>query len=261
MDLRGKAVIVTGASRGIGRRLAVRLGEQGALVTIAARTVEPHRRLPGTIGETLSMVEGAGGRAIAVQADLGKRQDLGRVVDATLDAFGRIDVLVNNAADTKGVNAAVEEYPVDRWLEQFDVNVHAPFFLIGLVVPHLRAQGGGVIVNLTAGASEPLSFTPGVDAAPMGSLVGYGTTKAALNRMANALAPELARANIAIVNLDPGLTWTEYAEMMADRGLLTTPGLAHPMDTPVDAVLDVLMSEDPLTFAGKVIDVERKVRF
>lgn len=140
-SLRNKVVIVTGASRGIGRHLALALAAEGASVVLAARTVEPRRVLPGTIGDTLAQIEAAGGRAVAVQVDVTQVADLERLVDTAVATFGGLDVLVNNAADTQGSTEPIEAHPRDRWLRQFDTNVHAPFSLIGLAVPHLRARG------------------------------------------------------------------------------------------------------------------------
>src|SRR5262245_32136389 len=98
MDLEGKVAIVTGASRGIGKQVAVELAGRGADVVVVARTVERHGRLPGTIGDTVAAVEATGRRALAVPADVGVAADLERVARAAVDGFGRIDVLVNNAA-------------------------------------------------------------------------------------------------------------------------------------------------------------------
>src|ERR1700722_17559835 len=97
MDLQDKVAIVTGASRGIGRQLALVLAQRGAKVVVAARTIEPKRRLPGTIGETLQAIEDLGGTAIAVQVDVTRAEDLVRLVATTVETFGRLDVLVNNA--------------------------------------------------------------------------------------------------------------------------------------------------------------------
>ena len=95
--------MVTGASRGIGRQVALELARRGAKVVVAARTVEAKRRLPGTVGETLLAIEDLHGVAIAVQVDVTEVIDLERLVMTTIDTFGRLDVLVNNAADTQGM--------------------------------------------------------------------------------------------------------------------------------------------------------------
>ena len=109
MDVKGKTAIVTGASRGIGKQIAVELGRRGANVVVAARTVEAHRRLTGTIGETVAAVEEAGGQALAVRTDLKNLADIQALADAAVGRFGGIDVLVNNAADTSaGSNSILD---------------------------------------------------------------------------------------------------------------------------------------------------------
>ncbi len=250
--------MVTGASRGIGRQVALELARRGAKVVVAARTVEAKRRLPGTIGETLLAIEDLHGVAIAVQVDVTEVIDLERLVMTTIDTFGRLDVLVNNAADTQGSSASIDEYPRQNWLHQFDANVHAPFTLMGLAVPHLRAQGGGVIINVTSGAGDMVpvaeaSTTMGDDSPfHLGTLLGYATTKAALNRLTNALAPDLIADNIAVVCVDPGFTRTELVDLLEAGGLVDAQAAA-PMAVPVQTVLDIISAEDPLVFTGQVV--------
>jgi NAD(P)-dependent dehydrogenase (short-subunit alcohol dehydrogenase family) len=258
VDLKDKVVIVTGASRGIGRQLAIELASHGAKVVVAARTVDAHSRLPGTIGETLAAIEEAGGVGVSVQVDVSRLEDLERLIATTIATFGRLDVLVNNAADTQGSNAPIEQYPRDSWMHQFETNVHAPFMLMGLAVPHLIAQGGGVIVNMTskAGDMRPASFARSSTSVEtpirLGTLLGYATTKAALNRLTNALAPDLAAHNIAVVAVDPGFTRTELVDLLGARGFVDSEAAA-PMAVPVRTVLDVITAADPLTFTGQVI--------
>ena len=254
MELQGKVAIVTGASRGIGRQIAFELARRGASVVIAARTVELRKRLPGTIGETLDTIEAAGGKAIAVQTDITQQADQERLVAETIKAFGRLDILVNNAADTQGSAAPVDVYPRDSWLRQFDTNVHAPFAMMGLAKPHMKAQGGGIIINITSGAGDMREINLGAaNTSPiqMGTLVGYATTKAALNRMTNSLAPDLAADNITAACVDPGFTRTEYVDLLGERGLVDADQ-AHGMDQPVAKVIEIITSADPLAYAGKV---------
>jgi NAD(P)-dependent dehydrogenase (short-subunit alcohol dehydrogenase family) len=258
-SLTGKVAIVTGASRGIGRQVALEFARRGAKVVVAARTVEPRRRLPGTIGETLHLIEEAGGTAVAVQVDVTHTEDLERLVTETIDAFGRLDVLINNAADTQGSNAPIDEYPRDSWLHQFAANVHAPFVLMGLAVPHLRAQGGGVIVNVTSGAGDLVPTDLAMAAAAsddqpvrLGTLLGYATTKAALNRMTNAVAPDLAPQKIAVSCVDPGFTRTELVDLLGEGGFVD-PDAAAPMSLTVDTILEIVTADDPLVYAGRII--------
>ena len=228
MELEGRVAIVTGASRGIGRQIAIELARRGMTVVVAARTVDPHRRLPGTIGDTVAAIEAAGGTALAVRTDVTVVEDLEQLVATAATEFGRIDVLVNNAAETNSSAAPIDEMPRETWTHEFDVNVHAPFTLIAAVLPHMRALGGGLIVNITSGAGDltPLSAAGPRGDIQTGTLLGYATTKSALNRMANALAPDLLADHIAIVNIDPGFTRTELVELLGERGLVNADAAA-----------------------------------
>jgi len=281
MKLPGKVVIVTGASRGIGRQVALEFARRGASVVVAARTVEARRTLPGTVNETVDMIQGAGGTAIAVQCDVTSPEDLERLVATTIHTFGRLDVVVNNAADMIGgdLEELVETLlgksgakakpgrsdqagPLDSWLRQFATNVHAPFLLTNLALPHLRAQGGGVIVNISSEAAEIVPLTEALAWSPQERLarnpsVGYATTKAALNRLTNAIAIGLAADNIAVVAVDPGTTFTEVAELAGQASNLPLDRFS-PMSVPVEAILDVVTAPDPMTFSGQVVVAHRR---
>jgi len=257
MELAGKVAIVTGASRGIGRQIALEVSRHGAAVVVAARTVEARRRLPGTIGETLAAIEHAGGRALAVQADVTQSDDLARLVSTTVDTFGRLDVLINNAANTQANTAPIDGYDRAVWLGQFDANLHGPFTLMGLAVPHMRAHGGGVIVNITSGAGDLVPVTASAVRDPdnpihLPTLLGYATTKAALNRLTNAVAPDLVTDNIAVVAIDPGYTRTELVDLLSEQGLVDAEA-AGPMEATVDVVLRVITASDPLEYTGQIL--------
>src|ERR1700744_298027 len=120
IDLHDRTVIVTGASRGVGKQTAIELGRRGANVVIAARTVEPRRHLAGTISETVAAIEATGAKALAVQADMAEAADLDRLVASTMNAFGSVDVLINNAAATGGRSwgAPLLELSRDDWMWQ-----------------------------------------------------------------------------------------------------------------------------------------------
>jgi NAD(P)-dependent dehydrogenase (short-subunit alcohol dehydrogenase family) len=252
VNLPGRVAIVTGASRGIGRQIALALGRNGVRVVVAARTITPHARLGGSIGETVEAIESAGGTSIAVACDLAQPPDLHGLVDRAVARFGGVDLLVNNAADTQGSAAPIDDYPLDSWMHQFAVNVHAPFVLTGLVVPLMRSRGGGVVVNIASsqGDLQPVQASPEQGPIHLGTLLGYATTKAALNRLANALAPTLRDDAIAVVNLDPGFTRTEHVELLAGRDLVDAE-TAAPMSSTVDTLLRILA--DPLAHTGTIV--------
>ncbi len=204
-ELDGRAAIVTGASRGIGRALALGLAARGAAVVCAARTVtaDPNG-LPGTIHATAAAIERAGGRAVAVRCDVGSAADLRALVARTLEQFGRVDVLVNNAmAPTRG---RFDDLTLDGWDESMTANVRSLVVLAQLVVPAMAAQGGGSIINISSGgaAHESTALMPP-------GFLAYAVAKAAMERFTTALAPEIVARGICVNALRPGAVKTELA--------------------------------------------------
>jgi len=253
MDLKDKVVIVTGASRGIGRQFALEFARRGAKVVAAARTVKPGGVLPGTVGETVAMIEGAGGTALAVQTDVTSRADLENLVATTLKTFGRLDVVVNNAANTTIKSDPIEAYPFEFWLDEFQSNVHSTFLMMSLAVAWMKDHGGGVIVNMSSIAADMQPVNVGDQTGSgLGSMAGYATTKAAISRLTNALAPELAAQNIAAVCIDPGFTRTEQVEWRGEQGQLD-PSMAHSMQLPVNTLMQIVTADDPRIYAGQVL--------
>jgi NAD(P)-dependent dehydrogenase (short-subunit alcohol dehydrogenase family) len=206
-ELDGRVIIVTGASRGIGKGLALGYAEQGAAVVCAARSAREHpSELPGTIDATVDAITGAGGRAIAVRCDIGVADDLRALVDRTIEEYGRVDTLMNNAmAPTR---ASFDESTVDLWDESMRVNVRSLFLLTKLVEPHMTAQGGGSIINMSShGADHAVTkfMPPGY--------VTYTVAKAAMERFSSALAPELVDRGITVNALRPGAIKTELSTL------------------------------------------------
>jgi NAD(P)-dependent dehydrogenase (short-subunit alcohol dehydrogenase family) len=203
--LLGKVAIVTGASRGIGRGLVVGLAEAGADVVCAARTVvEEPGGLPGTIHDAAQDVAATGRRSLAVRCDVGVESDITALIDRTIDAFGRIDVLVNNAmAPTRG---RFEETTAEMWDTSMTTNVRSLFVICQAVLPHMAANGGGSIINISSGAAEHASNGH----LPAGYAV-YAIAKAAMERFSTVVAPEIAERGVAINALRPGAVKTELA--------------------------------------------------
>jgi len=275
VDVTDRVIIVTGASRGIGRQIALEFGRRGARVVVAARTVEPRRTLPGTVGETVSLIEQAGGKAVAVQCDVADPADVERLVATSADIFGRLDGVVNNAAYMVGQDfeklieamlgkpaPADESIPsgeglLENWLHQFAVNVHGPYLLTTLAIPHLRAQGGGVIVNITSEAAEMVPLKTALERPSTNPSLGYHVTKAALNRLTNSFAAKLAVDNIAVVAVDPGVVRTEAAELLSEVGV-ATPGGAAPMSVPVATVMEIVTAQDPMVYSGQVVRAQQR---
>jgi NAD(P)-dependent dehydrogenase (short-subunit alcohol dehydrogenase family) len=257
MDVKGKTAVVTGASRGIGKQIAIELGRLGANVVVAARSVEPHRRLAGTIGETVEAVEAVGGRALAVKTDLRDPDEVQSLVDRVVETFGSVEILVNNAADTSGGTPSILDLDRRDWLMQFDTNLHGPFSLLQAALPSMRDAGGGVIVNMTSGAGDlspvrPLDPSPGTGPIRIGERLAYGASKAALNRLGNMIAPELRRLGVAVVAVDPGFTRTELVDLMGEKGVVDA-NAAVPMEIPMKTVVHVITCDDPMRYTGQIL--------
>jgi citronellol/citronellal dehydrogenase len=194
--VRGKIAIVTGASRGIGKAIALGYAREGATVVVAARSeTAPSERLPGTIHETVDQIVAMGGRALAVRCDVTDEASVNEMVRTTLEEFGRVDVLVNNAA--VDFPSRVSEMPLKRWEVVLRVSLTGPFLCSRAVLPAMIAQGGGSIINISSKAgSERGTGMVGYSAA-------YAAAKAGLDRFTWALAAEVGRHNIAVNALMP----------------------------------------------------------
>lgn len=264
-DLTGKVAIITGASRGVGKETAVHFARRGAHVVLAARTVEPDSKLPGTIGDTLGQIEAIGGQAIAVPTDLAQEADLGRLVDAAVEHFGGVDILVNNAAATAGDmwGKTFLELTREEWLYQFAVNTHAPFTLTQLVVPIMEKRGGGRIINLSTGSGEVFRLPeepPKLNKQGQFSLTvpGYYASKRALDRFGNVMATELAPLNIAIIGMHPGLVATEIVAIrVKEMGL--DDSVAVPMAVPARMIVYFAACENPMEYTGRLFWAEREM--
>jgi NAD(P)-dependent dehydrogenase (short-subunit alcohol dehydrogenase family) len=265
LDLTGKVVIITGASRGVGREAAKTFARRGANLVLAARTVEPDRKLPGTLNETLTEIEDLGAQAIAVQTDLAEVADLSRLVDAAVERFGGVDVLINNAAATTGElwSKRFLELSRDEWLYQFDVNLHAPFTLMQLVVPIMESRGGGRILNLSTGSGEVFrepEEPPKLESVGDFSLSvpGYYSSKRALDRLGNVLAPELARKGIAVIGMHPGLVATELVAIRVEEAGLDD-SVAVPMEIPARMLAYFASCAEPMEYTGRLFWAEREL--
>jgi NAD(P)-dependent dehydrogenase (short-subunit alcohol dehydrogenase family) len=265
LDLAGKVVIITGASRGVGKQAGLDFARRGAKVVLAARTVEPDSSLPGTIGETLKQIEDVGGEAIAVATDLAEEADLKALVAAAVERFGGVDILVNNAAATTGDiwGKPFSELTRAEWLYQFDVNVHAPFTLTQLVVPIMEKRGGGRIINLSTGSGEVFrqaEEAPKLDAVGGFSLAvpGYYSSKRALDRFGNCMAPEFHAKNIAIIGLHPGLVATELVAIRV-REMGLDDSVAVPMTVPARMIVYFSACENPWEYTGRLFWAEREM--
>ncbi len=212
--LDGKVVIVTGASRGIGAEIARVFAGEGGKVVCAARTLhEGDHPFEGSLEKTVEGIRAAGGEATAVAANISEPEDCERLVQAARDAYGPIDVLVNNADLTYFI--PVKEYPLNRWLRSWAVNFHAPFVLSQLVLEDMLARGSGAIVNISSGAA--IGPGRGPYTSPRwdeGGGTCYGAEKAALERFSQGLAAEVYKKGITVACVSPSL-------------VVPTPGTLH----------------------------------
>ncbi|MBO0739853.1 MAG: SDR family NAD(P)-dependent oxidoreductase [Hyphomicrobiaceae bacterium] len=201
--LDGRVAIVTGASRGIGAQIAELFALEGARVVCAARTLNEgdHRLLPGSLSATVGNIKDAGGEAIAVAADVSQEEDCQNLVRTAQQAFGTVDILINDAALT--YYQPIIDYNVKHWHKAFAVNVHGPFMLCQLVLPGMIKLGRGAIVNISSGSAIGPGRAPFTGARPATGGTMYGATKAALERFTQGLAQEVATHNIAVSALSP----------------------------------------------------------
>ena len=198
--LDGKVVIVTGASRGIGKATVQLFAAEGAKVVCAARTLgEGEHMLEGSLSTTVSEIEQAGGTALAVQTDVSDEESCNRLVQAAREQFGPVDVLVNDAALTYYV--PIKDYSVKRWFRAFTVNVHGPFMLSQKVLPDMIERGSGAIVNVSSGSAIGPGRGPYTESGHGGTM--YGATKAALERFSQGLAEEVYQYGISVAAVSP----------------------------------------------------------
>jgi NAD(P)-dependent dehydrogenase (short-subunit alcohol dehydrogenase family) len=199
--LDGKVVIVTGASRGIGKSIAEVFAAEGAKVVCAARTLrEGDHPLEGSLEHTVDGIKSAGNEAAAVAVDISEYDDCVRLVDETHKLYGPVDVLVNNAALTYFIPIA--DYPVNRWHRSFAVNFHAPFYLSQLVLKDMLPARSGAIVNISSGAAIGPGRGPYKDPPARGGTL-YGAEKAALERFTQGLASEVYADGVSVTCVSP----------------------------------------------------------
>lgn len=243
MDLHDKVALVTGASRGVGRAIALELARRGAGVVVAARSVTESRSTPGTLAETVAMIEDAGGTATPVAVDLSDPDSIEQMAADARAWRGRVDVLVNNAAFMgRAAYHDLDRLDLKNWQRQVAVNLQAPFLTAKLLVPVMREGGGGVIANITSGAGIIHEYAvPGL---------AYGTTKAGLDRLTTLLARDLAGDSIAVFALDPSYTRTELVVQTAATAGLDASD-AHDPSVPA-ALLADLVEADPASTTGRV---------
>jgi NAD(P)-dependent dehydrogenase (short-subunit alcohol dehydrogenase family) len=200
--LDGRVAIVTGASRGIGRAIADLFASEGAKVVCAARTLnEGDHQLAGSLTSTVAAIRDAGGEASPVAADISSEAECLALVERARTLYGRVGILINNAALNYYIPTA--DYPTNRWVKAFAINVHAPFILSKTVLPDMVAAKRGAIVNIGSGAAIGPGRGPYEDQAVRGGVM-YGASKATLERFTQGLAQEVSHhGGIAVSCVSP----------------------------------------------------------
>ncbi|HEX9616326.1 MAG TPA: SDR family oxidoreductase [Anaerolineales bacterium] len=199
-NIEGQVAIITGGGTGIGRGIALALGSAGAKVVLCGRRPEP-------LEETAAAVRESGGEALAVQADVSNVAEVERLVEATLQSFGRLDILVNNAGI--GGGDVIHRQGVEDWDDVLAVNLRGPYLLTRAALPHMRAQRSGHIINISS--ESGLEFYPGDGA--------YGVSKHALNSLGEYIQRENQEFGIRVNTICPGMVVSEMTE--------NSPGLDH----------------------------------
>jgi NAD(P)-dependent dehydrogenase (short-subunit alcohol dehydrogenase family) len=239
-----KVAVVTGASRGIGEAIALRLAQEGACVVVSARTVEEgDHMLPGSISGVAARIRAAGGEATAVRCDLSRAEDRVGLIDAAERAYGPVDILVNNGAVTYFI--PVDEFAEKRFKLMMEVQVYAPFHLSQLVLPKMKERRSGWILNVSSHAA----IHPALDAPGRGGTV-YGMCKAALERFTTGLASEMHEYGIGVNVISPGLIATPGAVFFK----LINESNEHtvvPVENMAEACLR-LVHGDPRLLSGRV---------
>lgn len=214
-----KVVVVTGASRGIGKGIALALADQGATVYVTGRTVSPDTfPLPGTVGETAAEVDRRGGRGIAVQVDHADDRQVAALFERVKQEQGRLDVLVNNAIALPAEltqPGSFWEKPLSNW-EMVDVGLRSYFVAAWHAAKIMVAQQSGLIIGISGYVGVTYTYN-----------VIFGTCKAAGDRMARDMAIELKPHNVTSLSLWQGFTYTERAQ----QNLRTVPGMASQLNS------------------------------
>jgi len=242
IDLSGKAALVTGGSRGIGRAIVLRLASQGADVAFT------YKGNAAAAAETTAIVEALGRRALAVQADVSDVASAEGVVKATIEAFGKVDILVNNAGITR--DDLIMRMSVEAWREVLDTNLSGAFFMIKAVTrPMLKARSGR-IVNITSVSGQ----------AGQTGQANYSAAKAGLIGLTKAAARELASRSITVNAVAPGFVLTELTRdlpeaLQAEITARTPLGRFGTTDEVANAVA-FLASDDAAYITGQVLAVD-----
>jgi NAD(P)-dependent dehydrogenase (short-subunit alcohol dehydrogenase family) len=230
MQLGGKVAIISGGGSGIGRGIALALAREGTRVVVFGRR-------KASLDATLEIVRSQGGEGLALQADVTRVEDVTRVVDRTLAQYAQIDILVNNAG--VGGGALVHETRVEDWDRVMATNLRGPFLMARAVLPRMRAQRSGHIINISS--ESGLEYYQGDGA--------YGTSKHALNALGEYIQRENQEHNIRVDTICPGMV---VSEMTDDSPGLDESKCLYPQDI-ADLVIWLLTRRDNVKIGRPIL--------
>ena len=238
MRLQNKVAIITGSGSGIGRASAVMFAKEGAKVVVNGRQQK-------TIDETVQLINAQGGQAIGIQADVSKREDVKRLIDQTIEAYGRIDILFNNAGvgySSQYAMGPLQDTPEEDWDAVMNINLKSVYFTCHFTIPHMIRQGGGAILNCSS-----INGVVGCGADT------YSATKGGINALTRALAFQNGKHKIRVNTLSPGATDTpmihEALQKKEFYDTWSTSGPLHGIIEPEDvAYAAVFLTSDEARF-------------
>jgi NAD(P)-dependent dehydrogenase (short-subunit alcohol dehydrogenase family) len=246
LDLTGAVVVVTGATRGIGRRAARLFAEAGASVVVTGRSSDerPNASLPGSVQQVVAELGGSGAAVHGIVADLGKPEGARAVIDGTLERFGRCDVLLSNAAYMW--SGGFVDSPLRRYELAFRVNVLAFIELAQAFLPGMLERGEGRVITVSSGAALPLGA---------GGFSVYGSTKAALERISGSVHVEYADRGIAsnVLRIEEGVP-TEMYQLSTTAGGVSVAAAEEMYSPEQVAEALVWMARRPAEWSGHCVD-------
>jgi short-subunit dehydrogenase len=195
MDIQNKVAIMTGASAGVGLAAARLFAQHGAKVALVARSTDKLNALAAELKDSLP-----------ITGDMSQEADIKGMIETVHKHYGRIDILVNNAG--RGMYSPIEHVNFDQYREIMELNVFGPLYAMQTVIPIMRQQGGGLIINISSGVSK--AYYP--------NLAAYASTKYALNALSLTARTELAKDNIRVCVVYPGRTATDFGRNAAGSG-------------------------------------------
>lgn len=239
--LEGRVAVVTGSSRGIGRTLALSLAREGARVVVTGKSETSTERLPGSIHSVVETIRALGGEALPVRMDVRREEDVEGMVKKTIQAFGRLDVLINNASALWW--EPVLKTPPKRYNLMWEVNVRGTYLCCYHALPHLIENGWGHVVTMS----------PPISADPSPGRVAYATTKMGMTRVALGVAAEHKKDNVASNALWPATLIESQATInwgIEDRSRWRSPEILS------DATMEILKSEPKALTGRQLVDEE-----